>query len=250
MLPTMRFVLITALRDRLFASLFVLLAILLSLSVYLGGAAVTEAGETSLVYAAGSARVLVTLGLAVFVAFHTERLHETRDVEALLSRPITRNTFVFSYWLAIGVIAVLTLLPLIVVIFAFQRSFAGAAAWSLTVLLESLVVVAFAIFAGLSFSRAIPTIFATVGFYALARLVGFFLGISEGTARTGINRIANPMMEYLGYLLPRLDLAGQTQWLVYGLDGAANVSFIVIQSLIYVILLLTAAMFDLRRRQF
>lgn len=250
MAPTIRFVLITALRDRLFASLFLLLGLVLSLSVYLGGAAVTESAETSLVYAAGSARVLLALGLAVFVAFHTERMHETRDVEAVLARPITRGAFVFSYWLATSIIAILALAPLIAVIFFFNRSMAGAAAWSLTVLLESFVVVAFAIFAGLSFARAIPTIFATVGFYLLARLLGFFLGIAEGTARTGINRIANPLMEYLGYLLPRLDLVGQTRWLVYGPDGTSQLPLIAAQCVIYTAVLLTAAMFDLRRKDF
>lgn len=250
MAPTVRFVLLTALRDRLFASLFIVLVMVLAVSFYLGSAAVAEGRQAGVVYAAGSARVLIALGLAVFVAFHVERLYESRDIEALLSRPITRGGFVVAYWAAICAVAVLTLMPLVAAIFLFKFSVAGAFWWSLTVMLECFVVIAFAIFCGMSFERAIPTIFTTVGFYALARLIGFFIGIAEGTAKVGVNSVANPIMEYLGYLLPRLDLAGQTEWLIYGVSAAAAPAVTAAQSAVYVVLLLSAAAFDLRRKHF
>ncbi len=240
----------TALRDRLFASLFVALALTLVIAAYLGSGALSEADRMTVVYAAGSARVVLTLGLTVFVSFHIERLYETRELEALLSRAISREAFIIAYWIGMAVVASIVLVPLAVVIFIFQLSIEGAAFWVTSVLLEGLVVMAFAIFCGVSMERAIPTIFATAGFYALARLVGFFTGIATQGTQSGINQVANPIMEYIGYLVPRLDLVGQTRWLIYGPEASWASLLIPAQMGVYIVLLLAAAVFDLRRKHF
>ncbi len=250
MKPTIKFVLITALRDRLFVSLLALLALAFGISTYLGGGAVAEAEQMTVVYSAGAARVLVILGLTVFVAFHIERLYDTREIEAILSRSISRETFVVSYWLAMVCVALLVIVPAIVVISLFQLSPDGTIYWSATILLEGMIMVAFAIFCGMSMERAIPTIFATMGFYILARMVGFFTGIAAHGKQSGMNQVANPIMEYVGYLVPRLDLAGQTRWLVYGVDGSEKFTLIALQGIVYIVLLLSAAIFDLRRKHF
>ena len=97
---------------------------------------------------------------------------------------------------------------------------------------------------------SIPTIFVTVGFYALARLIGFFVGITHGIVKSDVNQVADPIMEYLSYLVPRLDLVGQTRWLVYGPDSLNIGGVIAAQLAVYVALLLAAAMFDLRKKHF
>lgn len=250
MKPTIRFVVLTALRDRLFVALFAFLAITYSIAAYLGGGAVAEAEQMTVVYAAGAARYVLVLGLSVFVAFNIERLFETREIEAILSRAISREAFVFSYWLGIGAAALLILVPAVAVIFVFELSFQGAFFWAASVFMETLVVVAFAVFCGMTMERAIPTIFATIGFYVLARLIGVFTGIASGTGAAGTNQVANPIMEAIGYLVPRLDLAGQTQWLVYGLENKAVFALIALQATIYIPLLLAATMFDLRKKNF
>tara|TARA_R110000868_G_scaffold53617_6_gene168006 strand:- start:1012 stop:1764 length:753 start_codon:yes stop_codon:yes gene_type:complete len=250
MKPTVRFVIITALRDRLFVSLYGLLAITFVIAIYLSGGAIAETDRMAVVYAAGGARVMLMMGFTVFVAFHLERLYETRELEALLSRAISRETFIVAYWIGMAFNAALILLPVAAVIFFFQLSMSGAVLWMGSVLLESLVVIAFAIFCGVSLERAIPTIFVTVGFYALARLIGFFVGITHGIVKSDVNQVADPIMEYLSYLVPRLDLVGQTRWLVYGPDSLNIGGVIAAQLAVYVALLLAAAMFDLRKKHF
>ena len=89
MRPTIRLVLITAIRDRLFLSLYGLVALVLSVSAYLGSGAIIEAGEMSLVYMAAGARIILIMGLVVFVAFHVERMFDTREIEAILARTLS-----------------------------------------------------------------------------------------------------------------------------------------------------------------
>ncbi len=250
--PTIRLVLMTALRDRLFQSLFVLFAAVLGVAVFLGGAVIVEARETAAVYAASAARIVVVLGLIVFVAFHIEKLIETREIEAILSREISRGGFLAAYWFGMALVAVLLLIPVGIVVAALSTSMWGALMWAASVALESLVVVAFVMFCGLTFARSVPTIFAAAGFYALTRSLGFVLGIvmSQYRQRTGINSVLNPYMDFLTLALPRLDLFGQSNWLIYGpppLEAAMTLSA---QALVYVVILLLAAGYDLNRKQF
>jgi len=250
MKPTIHFIVVTALRDRLFVSILGLLGLTFAIAAYLGGGAVIETQAMTVVYIGGAARVILALGLIVFTAFHVERLYDTREIEAILSRAISREAFVFSYWLAMALIALLFLTPVAATIFFFGLSQPGALYWSASVFLESLIIVAFGLFCALTFERAIPTIFATMGFYALARLVGFLTGIAVHGSQAGLNSVANPIMEGIGYVAPRLDLVGQTRWLVYGPESFDVFVLIGLQAAIYVPLLLCASMFDLRRKHF
>lgn len=250
MIATLRFVFLTALRDRLFAGLFTLVAIGFSLAIYLGDAALVEKGQTTVVYAGGAARTVLVLGLIVFQAFHIQRLYETREIEALLSRAISREMFIVAYWAGFALVAVILAAPIIALVFLFQWSTEGAAWWALSLILEVFIIMAFAMFAGITFEKAVPAVFGTLGFYVLARLMNFFLAISETTVLEGVNVVAIPLTDFISMLLPRLDLFAQTRWLVYGPGETDSLLILVGQAALYIPLLLGAAMFDLRRKRF
>jgi ABC-type transport system involved in multi-copper enzyme maturation permease subunit len=250
MRPTLRLVLLTALRDRLFYSLFGLIAVALGVATYLGGAAVFEKLEMTAVYAAGAARAMVVVGLIVFVAFHVERLYDTREIEAILSRAISREKFVFTYWAAMAFVASLILAPIVALVLMISPSTAGAAYWGASLALETMIVIAFAVFAGCTLERAIPTIFASVGFYLMSRMMSFFVAIATSGDPVGLDHVTDTIIEAIALLAPRLDLFAQTRWIVYGSDGSDVTLLLIAQATVYVPLLLSAAMFDLRRKHF
>lgn len=248
MRPTIRLVLITAFRDRLFLSLYGLLAVVLSVSAFTGSGAIMEAAEMSLVYMAAGSRAVLVMGLVIFVAFHVERMFESKEVEAILARTISRPKFIMAYWLGLTVVGLLLTLPTLSVILVFHLSVIGAVAWCISLALEILIVLAFTLFAAMTFEKAVPTVLATVGFYALSRLMSFITGITV-FHQSGVNRIINPYIEALSFALPRLDLFSQTQWLVYGPEQA-TIYIIIVQAIVYVPLLLLAASHDLLKKVF
>ncbi len=250
MKPTIKYVVLTALRDRLLTSLLIVLLMAFGIAAFMGSTAVAESREMTAVYAAGASRVILVLGLTVFVAFHVEKLHESREIEALLSRAISRETLVFSYWVGVAAVAVLIVGVLSAAVIYISPSRVGAMFWCATLLMESLIIIAFALASALIMERAIPAIFATCAFYALGRLVGFFLSIAVHGRQSGGNSVANPIFEGIALMIPRLDLMGQTRWIVYGLDQAAISIILPVQCLVYSALLLLTAMFDLRRKHF
>ncbi len=250
MKPTIHFVIVTALRDRLFVSLLSLLAVVFAVSLFIGGGALLEKGEMIVAFAGGAGRAALVLGLTVFVSFHVERIYETREIEAILARNISRGAFVVSYWLGLVVVAALLALPVIVFMGIFQLSFVGAIWWCASLMLECCIVLAFVLFAAVTIERAIPTIFTTLGFYGLSRLVSFVLGIATNGEQDGINAVTNPLFEFLALFIPRLDLFCQSRWLVYGPDVGEKLMLIPIQAAIFVPFLLAMTIFDLRRKQF
>jgi hypothetical protein len=250
MKPTIRFVVITALRDRLFASLLAILVLLFGVALYVGDSAVFEKGEMAVTFGAGGARAIMALGLTVFVAFHVERIHETREIEAILARRISRARFIIAYWAGMVVVASLLALPVLLFVGAFSLSPVGAAWWAASFVLECCVIVAFALFTAVTLERAIPTIFATLGFYGLSRLIGFVVGIATHGKQEGINSLANPLIKTISLFLPRLDLFCQTRWLIYGPDAGEALHLLPIGAVTFVVFVLMMTIFDLNRKEF
>jgi ABC-type transport system involved in multi-copper enzyme maturation permease subunit len=250
MRPTIRLILVTALRDRFFLSLYALLAGAISISAYLGGLAMFEPSQTTVVYAAGSARVLLVLAVTVFIAFHIERLYDTREIEAILSRSLSRPQFVIALWFGLVLVALALVVPIGGVIYLFNIQTLGTSYWCASLVLEIMIMAAFVLFSALTFERAIPTIFATVGFYALARVIGLLTSMTKLGQQGGVNTVTNPIADAISLMVPRLDLFAQSRWLVYGPEASDNFHLVLLQAAIYVPLLISAAIFDLRKKQF
>ncbi len=248
-LATVKLVALTALRDRLFAAVFLALIAVASVSALFGSTALVEKLEMTVTFAAGAARIALILGLVVFVAFHTQRLYETKELEAILSRAISRTGFVLSYWLGFSALSFVFVLAAGLVLWLLVPSPQGALLWTASLLLEALILVAVSVFAGLMLERATSTVFFTLGFYILARLIGFFVGIRLGSPGVGGTMIFERAIDIIFLFVPRIDLLGQTQWLVYGPEESA-LMMPVIQCLVFLALVLSAAVFDLRRREF
>jgi len=249
MKATVHLIVITAWRDRLLAGLFLLLAATAALSIFLGGTALTEQLQSALVIASGAGRIILVLGLTIFAAFHIQGLFETREVEAILARSISRTQFVIAYWLGLSLLAAAAAGAFALLV-ALMASFTpGAVIWGLTLLAECVIVVAVVTFAGLMLERATPTVMFTMGFYALARLTGFFVGIRESVTDSPLTQIANRILDAVVLFVPRLDLFAQTRWIIYGTEDS-HAGFVVLQSTVFLGLVLTAAVFDLKRKQF
>jgi hypothetical protein len=119
-------------------------------------------------------------------------------------------------------------------------------------------------------SSAAGSALAALGFYALSRMVGVLLGIMDLPPANWVFAVLGSVMKLISILIPRLDMMGQTTWLVYGAGGAGGIKFmqdagayasavvghlglagfIGLQGIVFVGLLLAAASYDFMRKQF
>lgn len=250
-----RYTLITAKRDWLFLGLFVILTAAIAISLFLGSTALVEQKQMAIAYASGASRLIVIIGLTLFVCFHVQRSFENRELEVMLSRPISRAAFVLSYWLGFVVLGISVAVPLIFALWAVTPlNTIGLLYWGTSLIFEIAIILAFALLSALILQRAVTSVLSTFGFYAMSRMMGFFTAtitvppLLKGS--TDSNGIIQFILEAISIVFPRLDLYGKSAWLIYGIENAEDLWIFQVQSLIYIPLLLAVAIFDFQRKQF
>lgn len=254
MKTNIRYILLTALRDWLFVGLLFGVAVAAAISSSMGDMAMVEPEQLRLTYAAASARLVLVVGMIVFVCFHVRNAFDTREIDVFLSRPISRPSLVLSYWLGFSVVSLLLVVPSIGIVYwvgALDQQ--GFGIWALSLTLEILLVVAIALFSAFTLKSAVSSVMASLGFYVLSRMMGFFIATSNSSLlfrSSELNQMSEFVMKTLAIFVPRLDFFAKTEWLVYGLDSDGELYRLLIQAAIFIPLLLAAAVIDFRRKQF
>lgn len=236
-------------------SMLIVMVVGASLSIFLGSSAIIEKDEFVLVFASGGLRVANIMGLILFAVFFIRKSFETKDVEFLLSRPVTRVQLVLAYAFAFSLIAIILALSLGLVIYAIAPHLFsnGHALWILSICVENIIMVNVALFFSMVITSSASAAIATLGFYILARMMGQILGIVSAPSLMSDEKSSEIMryiVETISIFMPRLDLMGQTSWLVYGVDGVITANFILIQGAIFTGIIIFACLFDLTRREF
>ena len=256
---TIRYVLITAIRDRFLIAIVIALLAMIGLCRMLASTALAEGQALGLSFGGELSRAILVLGLSIFICFHVRRLHETREIEAILARPISRTGFVLGYYAGFASVALLLAIIVAPLLFAgLGARGIGLLEWEASLLLESLIVVAIGLFAAMAIAAPAGAVMVTVGLYGLGRMGAYLLAIAHSGSGAvdaeGVNRTADTVMDFVAAVMPRLDLFGQSSWLVNGPGGggAANwgVGILVLQVAIYVPLLLLATVRDLHVKSF
>lgn len=254
MKTNIRYILLTALRDWLFAGLLFAVAVATLISASMGDMAMVEPEHLRISYAGASTRLVLVVGLVVFICFHIRNAFDSKEIDVFLSRPISRPNLVLSYWLGFSVVALLLTLPTIVLLYFFGAlDQHGFFVWSASLLIEALLVVAVALFSAFTLKSAVTSVMASLGFYVLSRMMGFFIATVNSPIlfrdRT-LGELSRWVMEGLAIFIPRLDFFAKTEWLVYGVGDASEIWHFVLQGGIFIPLLLTAAIIDFGRKQF
>jgi hypothetical protein len=253
MIAIARYILLIALRDRLFLGMVLGVLAVSYLSFILGSTALAEESQTAITLAAGTSRFVIALGLIVFVCFHIHVAFDSREMDVQVARPISRTALVMGYFIGFAVIAFALCLPLVAVLALMQPvSWGGFAAYSLSLYLEAVVVISFAMFAAFTLKGAVNAVLAACAFYVLSRLMGFFLIMLFNHAiftSKILHQLSSGAVDIASYAVPRLDFFAQTAWLHYGAEGHDWLLFGA-QSLIFIPLLLCATMLDIRRKAF
>jgi ABC-type transport system involved in multi-copper enzyme maturation permease subunit len=253
MLTIIRFVLLTALRDRLFAVLLLLLVMAIGIASGLAKTSMIEQHEMTLSFSAAVARLLLAVGIIVFVCFHIRQAFDSKEIDVMLSRPISRARLVIGYWMGFSVVtAALVLVNLAVLALLQPVSMPGFLAWGGSLLLEMWIVVAIALFTSVTLRSAVSSVMASLVFYVAGRMMGFFLATVQARfvfETPWLNALTKYIVEGAAVIVPRLDMYGKSGWLIYG-SASADWQLFLAQSVTFVPLLLAVTVVDFNRRQF
>jgi ABC-type transport system involved in multi-copper enzyme maturation permease subunit len=250
-----KYTLLTASRDLLFIGLCAIIFMAYGFSVFVGNTALVEQSQMSMAYFAGSSRIILVTGLIVFVCFHVRRSFDNREVESILSKPISRTQFVVAYWLGFCVLALASLLPVIFIMtFLNKPDLMGLIMWSASLALETSIIIAFAMLSSLIMKSAVSSVLSSFSFYLISRLMGFFIATMEtpGSLMSAgkLGGVLESILKIVAVILPRLDLFAKSEWLIYGTSGQEDLWVFPVQAIVFILLLLSVSIFDFKRKQF
>src|SRR5712672_31208 len=217
----------------------------------LARATLLEAVRNRLLLLAAPLRVAAVFIVAVFVI--TSMVWELSDkvTELLLSLPAPRSAYFLGkfsgYALVATVLALLSALPLV----PFANS-QGLVFWTVSLICELLIVAAMSLFCVLSFAQVVPAFAAVAGFYLLSRSMAAMQIIASAPLQdtTLTDRVVNAVVDLIALLLPALDGMTQTPWLLGPAPGASALGSVIGQTALYLVLICSAALFDLHRKNF
>ena len=251
-----RYIFLTAQRDSLFFALAIGILLSCYFAFFISDAAIDENQQMAMVYAAGLSRVILVLGLIIFISFHIRRSFENREIDLMIVRPISRQKFILSFWLGYSVLALFLVLftTLTVYLFSVQMyevkgvgSQQGFLIWAGSLYLETLIVAALTIAASLILKSNVLAVMSCLGFYVLSRMAGFVLLIAT---KPGNDSVFHKSFFAISSLVPRFDFFGKTEWLLYNVRSMNEVYLFIMQAAVYGLLLLTISIIDFKRKEF
>ncbi len=249
----LHFIFLTAIRDRLFTAIIALLLLIVGITMALSETVMVENAETHLAMSAGLARIVVNMGIALFVCFQVRGLYDSKEIEVMLTRPISRTKLLIGLWLGFACVASLLVLILTAILIAFNvGGNQDLAIWSGSLLLEGLIVVAISIFAAISNKGFVTSVLICFSFYTLGRLMAFFVATANAriTIDLWLHRIMRYVIDAISVVMPRLDMFADTDWLIYGVQDYHSILFFTAQAAIFIPFMIAVALFDFKKKQF
>ena len=237
--------LLEALRSRLHWLLLLLGICAIGLGGLLQQLALTETRETQALLLGAGLRLAASGVVASFVVTSMVREAQDGSLQLLLALPIARGAWLAGRALGFAAFALLAAGWCALPCLPFAAA-GDVGAWAFALALELLVVAAFAAFAALSLRHPVPALALVAAFYLLARSANTLALL--GRDASGMLRGLGQVLDSLVLLLPRLDSFARADWLAYGSSQAA-LPALCAQALLYIVLLLAAAAFDLRRKE-
>jgi hypothetical protein len=242
--------LLEALRGRLLAIVAAVAAAALGVAAFLSQVAITEAAQVQAAIISAVLRLCAVFLLTSFVVSSMVREFADKGVELLLSQPMPRWAYLFGKYAgyastAVGV-AFISSLPLLLVA-PGER----VLAWGTSLAAELLVVAAVSLFCVLSLSHVVAAMAAVAGFYVLSRAMdGIQIIATSGGPPDGLaDRVSAGVVDALALVLPSFGRMTEAAWLTDTIPAGA-VTMALVQSALYVSLILAASLFDLHRQNF
>ena len=220
-----------------------------ALAFFLARVAITEGGALQASVAASLLRVFAVFILATHVVASTTREAADKGLELALALPISRPSYYLGKLLGMGAVAVLLALAFALPLLVFAKP-ADVAAWMLSLAVEATLVAAAALLFASALTHTLAALAATLGLYLLARAMSAVQAIASGplASESTAGDAAREVVNAVALLLPRLDTATRSDWLLYGAPPAGETALIVAGMAVYVGLLAAAGLFDFSRR--
>jgi ABC-type transport system involved in multi-copper enzyme maturation permease subunit len=224
------------------------IAAALLLGAFLSQLAITESRELQAVVVAAVLRACAVFLIAAQVASSTLREINDKGLEQMLSLAVSRSSHYLGRLAGFAACGALLAVAFAAPLLLWVPP-GSAALWAASLACETALVAAAALFFSMSLAQLVAAISATLGLYLLARSISAMQAIASGPLGddSAAGSLARHAVDALAFVLPRLDSATRTEWLVYGAPATEYLPALGAM-LVYIVLLAAAGLFDFQRR--
>lgn len=243
------FVVVEAVRNRLSILLMVTLLIITGLAEFAGSIAITEGLQLKAGLAGALLRLIAVAITSLFIISSQLRELQDKNMEFILALPLPRSSYYFGKLLGFSLVAIgiasLSGLALLVYTPALPTLL-----WTLSLTAELLIITALSLLFLFTFQQITSAFMAVVGFYLLARIMGTIQLISHGPLQddTPLQHLLRYLIDAIAFVIPDLYRFTNSEWLIYHTVNYTTLYPILGQTLVYLVLLISAGLFDFYRK--
>jgi ABC-type Na+ efflux pump permease subunit len=224
---------------------------MLGLTEFIGELTLTETRQVQSTLTATGLRLFAVCVLGLFVVTSMVREINDKGFEMLLSLSLSRGSYYFGKLLGFALLSWIIVIASGLIL-AIYSPLAEVLIWCCSLACEALIIIALSLLCLFTFNSITTAFVAVIAFYLLSRSMYVIQLISDSPLlETGTfsQAFINFMLDAIAYLLPDLNLFTRSAWLIHGSD-IHDITLVLAQTAIYVMLLVAAGLFDLYRKEF
>ncbi|WP_353573303.1 hypothetical protein [Candidatus Albibeggiatoa sp. nov. BB20] len=244
-----QYTLIEAIHSRFFITLFGFIGFCLGLDFFLEHVALFEKNETQLALISAFLRLSAIYLMGLFVISSMTQEFNQQTIYLLIALPLARSTYILGKFLGFSVLA-LGICGLFGFLLLSYIDNAQLVLWLISLYCELLLIISLAIFFSLSFHHTLPALSSLIGFYLLARSIHSVDLMSDSFQNSyqWLELALYYISQFVVLLLPDLSRFTRTEWLIYQTGHWEILLELVLQTLIYLLLIISASLFDFYRK--
>lgn len=247
-----RYTFVEAIKNRLFVLMIAGLVCIFGITLFLGELAITETREVQVSIMGYIARLFAVFITSLFVITTLVREFNDKTIEFIIALPVPRYAYFFGKFFGFAFLSVFVSIIVSFPVF-FYTEFIQGMLWCTSLVCELFIVVALCLLCLFTLGQVTTAFFTVMAFYILARSIGTIQLISQSPIleSTNVSQLfMNQLLDLIAFVIPDFGNFTQSEWLVYHTGNTDGLSMIAIQTLIYIFLLSSAALFDLYRKEF
>lgn len=225
-------------------------ALLVGGSLFARSLAIAEGPRLQVAFLAAAVRLSAVFVVCLHVLASMLRELQDKGTDLLLSLDLPRAAYLFGK--AAGYAGVATAVCLILWLpLAWSAPLGAALAWFATLVLETWVIVAAALFCAVTLNQLMPAAAFVLAFYALCRSMASILLIASASPFVGtswVDAVLRSGIQTAYFVLPGLDRFTRTEWLTEGGPPTGALLTCGAEAMLYVGVLLSASLIDLYRK--
>jgi hypothetical protein len=212
--------------------------------------AITESREVARSVLGAWLRVTAVVVVVLFVATSMARDWSDKGVELVLALPLPRGVWLVGRLAGYAAVALGIAMACTGLLLVYAPP-GAVLIWGATLACELLLLAAVSVLCLLTLTQPAAGLAAVFAFYLLARSMDAFRLMAASTPAAGDgagSALAARILDVVAFLMPDLHRFARSEWLVHGGALAADLLAVVAQTLVYVTLIVAAALFDLERK--